>query len=118
MEDWISLSSDYHNLILKDTLYREQVESVWKWVILICVISKAIPDLPSTIFFSTLAAFDYFFSYISLIIHPPAILPVLKIERKHTENGSFDSEGSWWGCQGDVEGPFESWLFLPLFRPE
>ena len=36
---------------------------------------KAIPDLPSTIFFYTLAAFDYFFSYFNLIIYPPAILP-------------------------------------------
>ena len=40
IEDWISLSSDYHNFILKDTLYRKHVGSDWKWVILICVSSK------------------------------------------------------------------------------
>ena len=40
IEDWISLSSGYHNSILKDMLYREQVGRVWKWVILICVGSK------------------------------------------------------------------------------
>ena len=40
IEDWISLSSGYHNLILKDTLYREQVGGIWKWVISICVDSK------------------------------------------------------------------------------
>ena len=34
---------------------------------------KAIPDLPSRIFFHKLAAFDYFFSYFDLIIYPPAI---------------------------------------------
>ena len=31
---------------------------------------KAIPDLSSTIFFYTVAAFDCFFSYFNLIIHP------------------------------------------------
>ena len=35
---------------------------------------KAIPDLPSRMFFYTLAAFDYFFSYFTLIVYPPAIL--------------------------------------------
>ena len=35
---------------------------------------KAIPDLPSTIFFYTSTAFDYFFFYLILIIYPPAIL--------------------------------------------
>ena len=40
IEDWISLSSGYHNFILKDTLYREQVGGVWKWVILIWVGSQ------------------------------------------------------------------------------
>ena len=39
-EDWISLSSGYHNFILRDTLYRKQVGRVWKWVILICFGSK------------------------------------------------------------------------------
>ena len=31
IEDWISLSSGYHSVILKDTLYRKQVGRVWKW---------------------------------------------------------------------------------------
>ena len=40
IEDRISLNSGYHELILKDTLYREQAGRVWKWVILICVGSE------------------------------------------------------------------------------
>ena len=52
---------------------------------------KAIPDLPSTIFFYTLAAFDYFFSYFDLIIYPPAILPSSQIwKKKHAKKDSFD----------------------------
>ena len=50
IEDWISLSSGYHNLILKDTLYREQVGRVWKWVILICVGSKPFLTCPRELF--------------------------------------------------------------------
>ena len=37
---------------------------------------KAIPDLPPSMFFYTLAASDYFVSYFNLIIYPPAILPL------------------------------------------
>ena len=57
-------------------LYKEQVGRVWKWVILIYIGAncKAIPDLPSTIFFYELPAFDFFFSYLNLIIYPPATL--------------------------------------------
>ena len=51
---------------------------------------KAIPHLPLTIVFNTLAAFDYFFSYFILIIYPFAVLLCSQIERKHTGNGSFD----------------------------
>ena len=32
IKDWISLSSGDRNMILRDTLYREQVEKVSKWV--------------------------------------------------------------------------------------
>ena len=70
----MSLSFDYHNLIFKDTLYREQIGRVWKWVILILRLFKAIPHLSSRIFFYTLAAFDHFSSYFNLIICPPDIL--------------------------------------------
>ena len=40
IEDRISLSSGYHDLILKDTLYRKHAGRVWKWVFFICVGSK------------------------------------------------------------------------------
>ena len=91
--DWLSLSSGYFNSILKDTLYREQVGRVWKWVILTCVGSKPFPDLPSTIYFRTLAAFDYFFSYFDLIIYPPAILPSSQNREKAQREWQFWLEG-------------------------
>ena len=102
--------------ISKDTLYREQVERVWKWIILICVGSTqfltclrecfSIQQRLSTISSSTLTG-----SSIHLLFSP-----VLKIEKKHAGNGSFESKGSWWWCQAYVEVPFESWplFFLPV----
>ena len=62
-------------IILKDTLYREKVGRVWKWVVLIRVGSKPFLTCFRQFFFYTLAALDYFFSYFNLIIYPPAILP-------------------------------------------
>ena len=112
IEDWISLSSGYHNSILKDTLYREEVRRVWKWVILICVGSKP--------FLTCLRQFFSIHSWLSTIPFPTLTLssihlllfPVLKIERKHTGNGSFDSKGSWSWWKGSVEVPFRGWFFF------
>ena len=116
IEDWISLSSGYHNFILKDTLYREQVGRVWKWVILICVGSKP--------FLTCLRRFFSIHYWLSTISSPTLtrssihmlFFPALEIERNHTWNGSFDSKGRGWWCKGDVEDPFKSWLFsfLPV----
>ena len=85
IEDWISLSSGHHDSILKETLNREQVGRVWKWVILICVGFKAIPDLLSTIFFYTLATIDYFFSYFNLIILSTCYSPLFSKLRESTQ---------------------------------
>ena len=46
---------------------------------------KAIPDLPSTIFFYALAIFDYFFSYCNLIIYSPAVLPCSQKLKENTQ---------------------------------
>ena len=112
MEDWISLSSGYHNFILKDTLYREQVGRVWKWVILICLGSKPFLTCLQLFFsihqrLSTISSPTLTWSSIPLLFSP-----VLKIERKHAGNGSFDSKGSGWWRKGDVEVPFKSLTFI------
>ena len=84
IEDWISLSSGYHNFILKDTLYREQIGSL-KMSYSDLRLFKAIPDLFSRIFLYTLAALDYFFFYFNLILYPPAILPCFSKLRESTQ---------------------------------
>ena len=75
---------------------------------------EAIPDLPSTIFFYTLPAFDYFFFTLTWSSVHLLFSSLLKIERKHAGNGSFDSKGSWRWCKGDVEVPFKIWVFSSL----
>ena len=51
---------------------------------------KAIPDLPSRIVFCTFAAFNYFYpTLIQSSIHL-LFSPVLKIEKTHAGNGSFN----------------------------
>ena len=112
IEHWISLSSGYHNSVLNDKLYREQVGRVWKWVILIWVGIQSHSWLAFETFFSihhrpsTISSPTSTWSSIHLLFSP-----VLKIERKHAGNGSVDSKGSWWWCKGDVEVPLKSWLF-------
>ena len=80
---------------------------------------KAIPDLPSTIFFYTSTAFDYFFFYFNLIIHPPAILPCSQNWEKARREWQFWLEGKlmmvWgrrWGSLSKVDFFlfFRSWL--------
>ena len=93
IEDWISLRSGYHDLILKDALYREQVGRVWKWVILLCVGSKQFLTCLRQCFFYTLSAFDYFFSNFNLIIYPPAILPSSQNWEKARREWQFWLEG-------------------------
>ena len=109
--DRIDLSSGYHGLLLKDTVYREQVGRVWKWVILICVGSKPFPDLPSTSLFYTLAAFDYFFSYFNLIIYPSDILPCSPNWEKARREWQFWLEGKLMMAEGRRWGFFRRLRF-------
>ena len=74
---------------------------------------KAISDLSSRIFSSTLTAFDFFFSFFNMIIYPPSMLSCSRNWEKARREWRFDSKGSWSWCEGDVEVPFESWLFFP-----
>ena len=78
--------------MLKDTLYREEVGRAWKSHFDLRRF-KAIPDLPPTILFYTLAAFDFFFSYFNLIIYPPAILPCSQNWEKARREWQFWLEG-------------------------
>ena len=84
-KDWISLSSGHHNLVSKDTLYREQVGRVWKWVILICVGSNPFLTCLWELFsihwrLSTISSPIY-----NLIIYPPAFLPLFSKLRESTQ---------------------------------
>ena len=115
IEDWISLSSGFHNFILKDILCTEQIERVWKWVMFVCVDSEQFLTCFRELFsihywLSTISSPTLAWSSIHLLFSP-----LLKIERKHAGNGSFDSKASWWGCKGHVEVSFKSWVF-PFFR--
>ena len=107
--DWISLSSAYHNFILKDTLYREQEGRVWKMSHFDLV--KAIPDLPSTILLYTLAAFDCFFSYFNLIVYSPAILPCSQNWEKAHREWQFWLEGQLIMVEGRRWGSFQRMSF-------
>ena len=94
----------------------EQAGRVWKWVILICLVSKPFLTCLRQ-FFLCINGFGLFLPP-TLTWSPIPLLfsPFLKIERKHAGNGSFDSKGSWsWWWKGDVEACFRSRVFS--FRP-
>ena len=110
-EDWINFSSGHHNSVLEDTLNREQVGRVWKWVILICVGSNAFLTCLQD-FFYTLAAFDYFFSYFNLIIYPPAILPCSQNWEKAHREWQFWLKGKLIVVQGRRWGSFQKLTFF------
>ena len=112
MKDWISLSSGYHNFIFKDTLYREQIGKSLKMSHFDLRRFKATPDLPSRFFFYTLAAFDYFFSYFSLIICPPAILPSSQNWEKARREWQFWLEGKFIMVEGRRWGSFRRLSFF------
>ena len=75
---------------------------------------NAIPDLPSRIFFCTLAAFDYFFSYFNSIIYPPAILPCSQDWEKAHREWQFWLEGKLIMAEGRRWGSFQKLTFLPF----
>ena len=76
---------------------------------------KAISDLSSRIYFRTLAAFDYFFFYFSLIIYPPAILPSSQNWKKARREWQFWLEEKLMIVWGRRRGSFQK-LFFPFFR--
>ena len=101
---------------LKDTLYREEVGRVWKWSHFDLRRFKAhFLTCFRAFFFSTIEAFDIFFSYFKRSHLSTCYSPLFSKLRESTQGVAVLTRREVdHGVRAQVEAPFKSWLFSLL----